>query len=467
MLEKLQKQPDFVLEKLHMISRRLDQVIDNHYNLSSSALLLTGARQVGKTMAIRKFAQKADMKLIEINFYEDASARDIFIGAQNAQDVLLRISAHTRQSLEPGKTLIFFDEVQRVPDVVTWIKFLVAEGSYRYALSGSLLGVEMRNIRSVPVGSLDIVEVYPLTLMEFAQAVGVSDLVLESIRAAWEHRRPVDAVVHDSMLRLLALYLLVGGMPAVVQTYIDTNDMQAVRTKQEEILKLYRWDISQYDSANKLYLDEIFELIPSELNAKNKRFILKDLNEHRAFARHENGFIWLRDAGVAWPTYNVEEPRVPLRLNEQRNLFKLFQNDIGLLAAQYAGETTMQILTGKVNINYGAIYENLVAQELKAHGWPLYYFNSKKQGEVDFLLEKDGAVWPIEVKSGKDYHRHSALTNLLADTEYDIHEALVLSNGNIEQQGKVLYAPIYMIMFFEKTPAKADMHYVLNMQGLQ
>lgn len=450
-----------------MISRHLDKIIENHYVSSKSALLLTGARQVGKTIAIRKYAQKAEMVLVEINFYEDAEARNIFIGAQNVGDVLLRISAHTRKRLVPGKTLIFFDEVQKYPDVVTWMKFLVDEGSYHYALSGSLLGVELKDIRSIPVGSMDVIDVYPLTLDEFARAVGVSDAVLDSIRYAWEDRKPVDAVVHDSMMRVVALYLLVGGMPAVVQTYIDTNDMQAVRAKQEEILKLYHWDIAQYDPENKLYIDDIFELIPSELNAKNKRFILKDLNEHRQFSRHENGFVWLRDAGVALPTYNVEEPRVPLKLSELRSLFKLFQNDVGLLAAQYAQEIAMQILTGKVNINYGAIYENFVAQELKANGWKLHYFNSKKQGEVDFLLEENGTIRPIEVKSGKDYHRHSALTNLLSTEEYGINEALVLNNGNLEMRGNVLYAPIYMTMFLNKSHVQGDTHFVLDMNGLR
>ena len=203
------------------------------------------------------------------------------------------------------------------------------------------------------------------------------------------------------------------------------------------------------------------------MNAKNKRFILKDLNEHRQFSRHENGFVWLRDAGVALPTYNVEEPRVPLKLSELRSLFKLFQNDVGLLAAQYAQEIAMQILIGKVNINFGAIYENFVAQELKAKGWNLYYFNSKKQGEVDFLLEENGTIRPIEVKSGKDYHRHSALTNLLSTEEYGINEALVLNNGNLEMRGNVLYAPIYMTMFLYKSHTQGDTHFVLDMKGLR
>ena len=449
-----------------MIERFIDKTIENHYINNKSALLLTGARQVGKTIAFRKYAQKAGMELVEINFHEDQLAKNIFIGAQNAQDVLLRISAHTRRQLVPGKTMIFFDEIQKYPDVVTWVKFLVDEGSYRYALSGSLLGVELKDVRSMPVGSMDIKEVYPLTLEEFAGAVGVSDVVITSIREAWEQRKPVDEVVHASMMRVLNLYLLVGGMPAVVQTYIDTNDMQAVHRKQEEILTLYHWDIAQYDPDNKLYLNEIFDLIPTELNAKNKRFILKNMNEHRHFARHENGFIWLKDAGVALPTYNVEEPRVPLKLSEMRNLFKLFQNDVGLLAAQYAQEIAMQILTGQVNINYGAIYENFVAQELKAHGWDLRYFNSKKQGEVDFIIEEGTRVLPIEVKSGKDYQRHSALTNLLTNREYGIQEARVFNNENMQQKGNVLYAPIYMTMFVEKKRI-VDTHYVLDLNGLR
>ena len=456
-----------IFRKVAMIQRELDQLIENHYKQSSSALLLTGARQVGKTIAIRKYAQKAGLELIEINFYDDPSASNIFIGAQNEREVLLRLSAHTRQRLQPGRTLIFLDEVQKYPDVITWVKFLVDEGNYRYALSGSLLGVQLKDIRSVPVGSMAVKEVYPLTLEEFARARGVSDVVLQSIRMAWEECKPVDPVVHQSMMKVMNLYLLVGGMPAVVQTYIDTNDMQAVRAKQEEILTLYHWDIAQYDPENKLYIDEIFDLIPSELNAKNKRFVLKNLNEHSKFSRHENGFIWLRDAGVALPTYNVSEPVTPLRLSESRSLFKLFQNDVGLLAAQYADGIAMKLLTGEVNINYGAIYENAVAQELRAHGWNLYYYNSKKHGEVDFLLENDSEVIPLEVKSGKDYDRHRALNNIFDVKEFGIKQAVVLCNDNLQVKGQITYAPIYMLMFIRRTKNAEPMIYKPDISAIQ
>ena len=450
-----------------MIRRDLDLFIDNHYANNRSALLLTGARQVGKTFAIRRYAEKHDLNLVEINFYEDENARSIFDKAKNVKDVLLRLSAYISQPLIKGKTLIFFDEVQRYADVITWIKFLVDEGSYQYALSGSLLGVTLKDIRSMPVGYMAVQEVYPLTLKEFAYAIGVNRDVIEALHRAWLSREAVDDVVHDSMLRVVTLYLLTGGMPAVVQTYIDTNDIQAVQAKQREILALYRWDIAQYDPNNKLYIDDIFSLIPSELSAKNKRFILKNMNEHRQFSRHENGFIWLRDAGVALPTYNVAEPKTPLKLSENHSLFKLFQNDVGLLAVQYANGIAMQLLNGNININYGAVFENLIAQELKAHGWDLNYYNNKKNGEVDFILEQNGKVVPIEVKSGKDYNRHQALNNLLNTKEYDIDEAIVFGQINLHIKDKVLYAPIYMVMFLDKRQPTDEMIYKPDIDAIR
>ena len=455
-----------------MISRKIDGIIANHFNTNKSALLLTGARQTGKTYAIRKYAETYKLNLIEINFLQDTSANKIFIGAKNAKDVLLRISAHTRQKTSIAETLIFFDEVQQCPEVITWIKFLVDEGSCRYALSGSLLGVELKDIRSIPVGYMSVKEVFPLDLMEFSMALGLSEQVLASLRDCWERQAPVDAVVHESMLRLVRLYLVVGGMPAAVQAYIDTNDLNVVEEKQHEILTLYRWDISQYDLDNKLKIREIFDLIPSELDAKNKRFILKKLNEHARFSKYEDSVLWLKDAGVALPTYNIKEPTVPLKLNEQRNLFKLFLNDIGLLASQYASGIQMKLLNDEISVNYGAIYENLVAQELAAHGFGgtdhcTYYFSNKRQGELDFIIEHDGMAIPIEVKSGKDFERHNALSNVLSNPDYAISKAYVLCNGNFENRGKIIYVPIYMTMFIERKQPMQRQIFRIDMTALK
>ncbi|MBR6116649.1 MAG: ATP-binding protein [Paludibacteraceae bacterium] len=430
-----------------MLNRHIDNLIERHYASTKKALLLTGARQTGKTYAIRQYAKHAGMQLVEMNFVLQPETRNIPRGVANVQELLLRISAFANRPLVPSKTLIFFDEIQDYPDIMTWVKALVDEGQFSYALSGSLLGLELQNIRSVPVGYMDEYQMYPLDFEEFIRNIGVTDEVIASVREAWEQQKQVDAYIHEKMMRLFNLYLIVGGMPAAVQKYVDTNDLQFVIREQQAILTLYKKDIAKYDPNNKLYINDIFELIPSELNAKNKRFILKNLNEHIKFSRHENSFVWLRDADMALPTYNVEEPRVPLKLNELRNLFKLFQNDVGLLASQYAGGIQLQILQGDVCINNGAIYENAVAQELHAHGWKLYYFNSKKQGEVDFLLEQDCEIIPLEVKSGKDYQRHVALNNLLTNVEYGIRRAIVLSNENISVKENVLYAPVYMTMF--------------------
>ena len=449
-----------------MLKRHIDSTIDVHYATSSKALLLSGARQVGKTYAIRRYAERAGLQLVEMNFLLQPETKNIPQGASDVKELLLRISAYAKRPLTPGKTLIFFDEVQEYADILTWVKALVDEGSFRYALSGSLLGLELKNIRSVPVGYMTEYQIYPLDFNEFIRNIGVSDEVIASVRESWEQMRPVDTYIHSKLMQLFNLYLIVGGMPQAVQTYKDSNDLQLVIREQWSILSLYKKDISRYDPDEKLYINDIFDLIPAELNAKNKRFILKTLNEHIKFSRHENSFTWLREADMALPVYNIDEPRVPLKLNELRNLFKLFQNDVGLLAAQYADGIQLRILQGDVNINNGAIYENAVAQELHAHGWKLYYFNSKKQGEVDFVLEQDEKIIPIEVKSGKDYQRHVALSNILANSEYKIQEAIVLSNNNLSTKNNIIYAPVYMTMFMHHHKSEGQLLYKVDLTGM-
>lgn len=436
-----------------MLKRKIDSFIKEFFRRSKNALLITGARQIGKTFSVREFGKKFE-SFIEINFVENQDAVEIFRTAKSSSDILLRLSAMTDTPLIKGETLIFFDEVQKCPEIVTAIKFLVEEGSYRYVLSGSLLGVELRDLRSVPVGYLEVKDMYPLDFEEFLICNNVNKAIISHVKDAFYEKRPVDNVIHAKLLELFRLYLVVGGMPAAVSKYLETNNLQEVVAVQREIIRLYKWDISQYDYKNKLKIEEIFDLIPSELNAKNKRFILKSLNRNAKFAYYEDSFLWLKNAGVALPVYNVEEPKVPLLLAKSRNLFKLFQSDVGLLAAQYSDGIQLKIIMGQSDINFGAIYENAVAQELAAHDFNLYYFNSKKQGELDFVVEKDGMILPIEVKSGKDYAVHRALTNILENSEYNIKEALVLSNANIKQVGKILYAPIYMVMLIEKKKEK-------------
>ena len=442
-------------------------IIDFFSSNPKQALMITGARQVGKTYIIREYAKDHYEHLVEINFFENRDAIDLFSNASSSSDILLRLSALTDTPLDPGKTIIFFDEVQECKDLITAIKFLVEEGSYQYILSGSLLGVELKDIRSIPVGYMTILEMFPMTFFEFCHANKISDKIFAHLENCFTNKVPVDTVIHSKMLELFHLYLIVGGMPAAVETYLKTNNLNKVMAIQKGITNTYKKDIAKYDPNSKLYLKDIFELIPSELNSKNKRFVLKNLNEHFKFSRYEHSFIWLKEAGVALPVYCAQEPTVPLLLSKSTNLFKLFASDVGLLASMYADGLQLKILKKEQDINFGSIYENAVAQELKAQGFDLYYFQSKKQGELDFLIEYKGHILPIEVKSGKTYTRHHALDNVMNNEHYDINTGIVLCNENLYVDGDVLYCPIYLTGCLRKEENMGDIIYSIDLSPLQ
>lgn len=459
-----------------MIQRKIETDIRRFFAEDKRALLVVGARQIGKTYSIRRVAKKCFQQVLEINFYEQHDAVSLFSEVKDARTLLFRLSAYFHKDLIPGQTLIFFDEVQYCPELITMIKFLVDEGSYKYVMSGSLLGVTLKGTRSVPVGYLHILEMFPLDLEEFARAIGINENVLDNIKQCYEKCEPVDSFVHGRMLSLVQLYLIIGGMPAAVQSYIDTNNMRKVSEIQNDIIRLYKADISQYESYKKLHIMGIYDLIPAELNNKNKRFILKDLGDKNRFRRYEDSFLWLTDAGTAIPTYCVNEPKAPLELSRSANMFKLFSSDVGLLACQYGRDLQLQLLNGVVNVNYGSIFENLAAQELRAHGFGhaddghLYFFNSKSYGELDFVIEADGNVIPLEIKSGKDYHRHNALDHALQSTEWSIKQSYVFCQDNVHREMKdgkeIFYFPIYMLMCLTQSKLK-DEYFHFDLAGLK
>ena len=448
-----------------MLKRKIDSVFEDFLSDSSKkALLVTGARQVGKTYSVRQFGNSHFDSFVEFNFIKNEESRTIFQNVSDEKDILLRISALSDKPLVPGKTLIFFDEVQVCPEAITHIKFLVEEGSYRYILSGSLLGVELKNIRSVPVGYMTEAQMFPLDFEEFIRANGTANDVIEHLRNSFENRQSPDPVVHAKMMRYHSLYLVTGGMPAVVQKYLDTNDLRKVQAEQSAIVREYKRDITQCDERLKMRLRHIFDIMPSELNKHNKRFFLKNASLRGRLDRAESDFIWLAEAGVAIPVYNVDEPKIPLELAKKANLFKFFLNDVGLLCSMYADGIQMKILNGETDINFGAIYENYAVQELSAHGFDsVYYFNSKKRGEVDFIVEYEGTVLPIEVKSGKDFTSHAALDNLMGEEEFGIPAAFVAcESGKVEVAGKTTYLPIYDMMFLGRTSTTEPLIYKIS-----
>lgn len=379
-----------------------------------------------------------------IDALKSASERniDIFVS---------RISLLAGRKLEKGKTIVFIDEIQQYSEILTAVKFLIKEGSYRYILSGSLLGAALTGIKSAPVGYLSTLHMFPLDFHEFLVALNVQPELVALLRECYEKKKPVDDTIHRKLIEIYYLYLVVGGMPAAVQRFIDSGDFMEVSAVHENIIEQYKVDFTKYEKEQKLKLIGAYDLIPAELNKKNKRFIFTDLDRNLRFERYESSFIWLSSAGVAIPVFNTLEPSVPLEINRQNNLFKLFLSDVGLLSTFYGNAAKLKLIDGGEDINCGAVFENAVAQELLSKRFRLYYYNSKKKGEVDFIIEHDGKCLPIEVKSGKDYSIHSALNNLLSNPGYDIPTAFVLSKGNVKDEGRVVYLPVYMTMFIEET----------------
>ena len=434
-----------------MLIRKKEKEVTEWIKNGKKALLVSGARQVGKTFLIRECLRKEQIEFVEFNLIEQPEIVGLLASAETVDDLILRLSLFTDKKLVKGKSIIFFDEIQEYKEIVTKIKFFVEEGSFRYILSGSLLGVELTNLKSAPVGSLHTIKMYPLDFEEFLQVFNVQPKLIDSLRKSFEKKAPVDEIVNKKLLDIFNLYLLIGGMPSAVMRYVETSSLEEVYEEHIAIIEQYKQDFTKYEAQDKkFYLTQVYDLIPAELSEKNKRFNFADIKQGLKFERAQDNFIWLQKAGVAFPVFNVTEPKIPLLLSEKSSLFKLFLSDVGMLTTMYGRATKIKILNGDKDINNGALYENAVAQELYAHGYKPYYFNSKKQGELDFLIEYHGEILPIEVKSGKGYTVHSALNNVLSNEDYSIKQAFVFANCNVTINEKIVYYPIYFCMFLQE-----------------
>ena len=451
-----------------MLKRKVYQeMLKWKQNTDRKALCIIGARQIGKTTLIREFGKKEYEYFAEINFVTDENAADIFKGKLTAETIITNLTAYLQTPLEPGKTLILFDEVQECPAVRSAIKFLVEDGRFDYIESGSLLGVRYKDVRSYPVGFEQIIPMYPLDFEEYLWANGVQDKTLQYLKTCYEKKEKVTETVHETLCRLFYSYLVVGGMPETVQIYIDTHDIAKVVTNQRSILDLYRLDIAKYASeGDKAKIKAIFDSIPAQLNEKSRRFKLNSVEANARHVRYEESFNWLSDAGVALPCYNVTEPQVPLQLNEKRNLFKLYMNDVGLLCAACMENIQFDLLMGNVDINMGSILENAFAQNLKSNGFELHYYDSKKIGELDFVLQKGLHTELVEIKSGNDYKKHLAMDHARAVEQWTFAESIVFSKANIEEEDGILYLPWYMILFFRQEKEPEKLIYEIDLSGL-
>lgn len=438
-----------------MLHRKIEKAIIDWIRNGKKALLIDGARQVGKTYIIRNTLESEQCDYIEFNLLKTPELVALLEKSETVDDMITNLSLFSKKPFIKGKTFLFFDEIQEFKELTTKIKFWVDEGSFRYVFSGSLLGVELKNLKSAPVGYLKTLTMYPMDFEEFLQIYNFTDALKASLHKSFVNRTPVNETVHNRMMQIFNMYLNVGGMPSVVEYFKETRSLKDVISEHEDIVVQYKKDFTRYEKEKKKpYLTQIYDLIPAELNSSNKRFNFADIKKGLRYERSEDNFIWLASAGVALPVYNISAPALPLLLNEKSSLFKLFLSDIGMLTTLYGRATKMQLLSDNQDINHGSLYENAVAQELKAHGFKLYYYNSKKFGELDFVIEYRGKVLPIEVKSGKSYQRHSALSNIMEISNYSIEEAFVLSNYNVEVKGNLVYYPIYMLMFINDDEIK-------------
>ncbi len=441
-------------------------IIEEWLKSSGKALLVTGARQIGKTWLIREEIAKSGYRKFEVNFINQPDLVDYLNVKMSAEEFLVKLKMIMPEDCKPQETIVFFDEIQKCPEIVTKIKFLVEEGSFKYVMSGSLLGVELRGIASVPVGYLTVLRMHPMDFEEFMIANNVSKVTLEMLIEKFETCQPVDEFIHQKLLSLFFIYLIVGGMPDAVKTYIATKDIREVDKVQRDIVTLYKEDFSQYESEDKkLKLISIYDIIPAELNKQNKKFVFTMLDKELKFDRYENSFLWLKDAGVALPVYNVETPTIPLKASKSSNVFRLFSNDTGLLTSAYPAETKIELINKNSEVNNGAHFENAVAQQLTANGLEPYFCKKKNIGELDVLIEMGGKVVPIEVKSGKAYKTHKALDNFMKIPEYHMEKAYVLSVANVEQEGTVVYLPIYMC-YLLKEQKIGRLIVNLDMEGL-
>lgn len=445
------------------MKRQYENKIQNWINNSKKALLIYGARQVGKTYLIREMLKRNSISYFEINFQEREDILKAIKDLNNAEDVSMRLALYSDEPLIEKESVIFLDEVQLYPEIITKIKFLVDEGKYRYILSGSNLGVELKGIKSIPIGYIDMFKMYPMNYLEFVEAIGINQNTIDYLKECFDKLEPVDEIIHKRMLNAFYYYLICGGMPSVVDTFVKTRNLREVRDEQQNIIRQYKADFIKYENVDKkLKIISIYDSIPAQLNQQNRRFIFTQLDKELKFDRYENSFLWLKDAAVAIPIYIAKKPKAPLILSKSKNQFKLFMSDVGLLTSSYPDYISKELLNmnPEYEINNGALFENFIAQELVSMNIQPYYFKSKNIGEIDFLIEYDNQVIPLEIKSGKDYKIHKALDNLLNTREYSIKKAYILSPSNIEIDDKNIYLPIYMTGLFNN---RIDEDIIINL----
>ena len=443
-----------------MLRRKFSTTIERFLKEEPNKIvLINGARQIGKTFIIRHVGKQLFKHFIEINLKEDKEGPQVFAHVRSCADLYMQLASLTNKKLgDSTDTLIFLDEIQAYPHLLTMLKFLNQEKRYRYIASGSQLGVALQETPSVPIGSISIREMYPLDFEEFLWATSCGEEVIAHMKECFGNGQALSPALHKLILERFKHYMLIGGLPEAVNAYLTDKHVQRVTMIHKEIHSLYGIDASQYDIERKLKIRRIYDLIPSNLENTKKRVVFNKIEDKKwkKYSDYLDEFEYLTASGITLEVRAISNPRFPLVASEKKNLLKLYLNDVGMLSTLLYGNNVNAVLQDLKSINLGNLYESVVAQELHAHGFGLYYFDSKKVGEVDFIVDDYNtlSVLPIEVKSGKDSNKHSALNRLIATPDFNISKAYVLSNnGDVTTNNNITYMPIYYIMFFSPSAA--------------
>lgn len=439
-----------------MLYRKIEKdIMDYFQQPTDKVLVVTGARQIGKSYIIRYCAQQCFQHIVEINLIQDSQGPRLFDNIRTIDDFYIALSAYTSELLgDKTNTLIFIDEIQEYPELLTLLKFLREDGRYRFVASGSLLGVTLRKSSSIPLGSIDIMKMYPLDFGEFLIANGFGIKAIQGLEKCFIEKRSASEGIHDRVMSLYKRYLLVGGLPEAVNIFLETRDLNKVRNIQTTIMDLYRLDASKYDNQHSLKIGRLYSLIPSNMENKKKRVVFREIEGKKGTRSkdYEEEIEYLISSGISLGVNAISNPRFPLAETEHKNLVKLYLNDPGLLTSILYRNNPIPVLNTECGINLGSVYECAVACQLAANDNRLFYYDNRTKGEVDFLYDdfESLSVVPLEVKSGKDYKRHVAVNRFVSNDEYGIKVGYVLSNSReVETADKICYIPIYFSLFFD------------------
>lgn len=410
-------------------------------------LIIKGVRQCGKTASVLAFAEQNYKNVIYMNFFENPEYSSVFAGSLKVDDLIMYMSALLGKNtiFEPGNTIIILDEIQHCPNARTSLKFFKLDGRYDVIGTGSLLGISGYGEEiSIPVGYETIMNMYPMDFEEFLWANGIEQNVIDLLKRSLDTITPVPVSIHERMRDLLLQYTVVGGMPEVVQRFVDTRQISQTYSLQMDIINSYRDDMVKYASrADRSRIRECFDSIPKQLAKENKKFQYSLIRKKGTSGMYEGSLKWIEDAGIINRCYNLSLPELPLDGYAETDNFKVYMADTGLFTAMLEEGTQYDILRGDLYGYKGAVFENLIADMIGKRGKALYYFRKESGIEIDFVIRRDNAAILLEVKA-KNGNAKSVKTILAHPEKYHVGGAIKLGDYNIGSANGILTLPTYM-----------------------